>query len=153
MIMRLFQLEPRIGLERPIVVLFNIKPDAGNIPLLLRLGQNKVKQSQEDAAPPKVRPDEDALQPPKIAIAPIAPFVGNHQLPHDLRARLGHKISAFGGVAQNRVHARLNRRGLQNEILGLPGQFDIKPRQDVHVSRNSFSDSSNEFQLPNASLG
>jgi hypothetical protein len=108
--------------------------------LAFRAGQHVIEQGFKHAAPPKIGAHIDALQPPKIAVAPIAPFVGNHQLSDHRAARLGHEISAFGRVAQQRIHTGLDHCRVQGEVLGLFGQFDIESCQNVRISGNSFSD-------------
>jgi hypothetical protein len=89
MVMGLFEAQTMISFERGIVVLLHVKSDAGDVSLAFCPGQHMVKKRLKNAAPPKIRPHINTLQPPKIAVAPIAPFVGNKQLANHRTGRLG----------------------------------------------------------------
>ncbi len=66
---------------------------AGNRLLLMN------KQRLENAATAEIRPHINALQPPDVAVAPIAPFVRDEELADDFVVAHGDKVSSLGFIA------------------------------------------------------
>ena len=75
--MRLLKAESFVGQARAVIVLFHVKADAANIFSRGSLFAHMRKQGFEHAARTELRMDIDALQPPEISVAPIAPFVSD----------------------------------------------------------------------------
>src|SRR5439155_879092 len=54
----------------------------------------------EHAGAAMIRVDVDALDPPKVSVAPVAPFGREHQLADDLASSAGHEVSCTGWIAK-----------------------------------------------------
>jgi hypothetical protein len=80
------------------------------------------------------------LNPPKIAIAPIAPFVGNHQLSGNNPVHFSEIIESLGGVGQQSRDPLLDTERLQAKVLGFPRQAQIEIGDDDGVGQASLSD-------------
>lgn len=52
----------------------------------------------------------DTLDPPQIAIAPVAPLVGDHETADDTCIDLGNEVEAGAGALQKTPHATRHRR-------------------------------------------
>jgi hypothetical protein len=98
-----------------------------------------LEELAENALAPKVRPDVHALDPPQIAVAPIAPFVSNHQLAGQRAVNLRDEINALGGIIQQRRNAGLNASGIQPQTFRFNRQAQIKIGDDSRVGRSCLS--------------
>src|SRR5262245_38671335 len=65
---------------RPHIVALDVETDADHIAGGSGESQNLFVQLPKDAAAAMVLADVDALHPPEPAVAPVAPFVGHHEL-------------------------------------------------------------------------
>jgi len=84
-----------------------------------------AEQFPEDPLSAKLRFDVHALDPPKIAVPPIAPFVSDHQLAGDCSLRFRDVINTFRWVGQERFHACFDAVGIQSQSLRFQGQAQI----------------------------
>ena len=116
------------------------QPQSANIFLRGGLGGGMAEERLENAAPAKLLLHIDALQPPKIPVAPVAPLIRDEDLAKDRALVFGHKIDAPGGIAQNRLHPRSHDRRIQPEILGLQRQRDVERGDHVAVSKPGLAD-------------
>lgn len=69
--------------------------------------------------------DIDALNPPEIPVAPIAPFVSDQQLAGSHPVTFGNEVNALGRILQQRHHARCHARRLEPQLLGFQRQTHI----------------------------
>ena len=110
------------------VVLLDVETDAGHVPLAFSFPQHVVVQLFEHAASSPFLFDVHALQPPKDAIPPVAPFKGDQHLPD--RPPGGpvfhHHVKPLGGVRQQRFHTGLEEGPVQFPALGFPGESQVK---------------------------
>src|SRR5690349_21688787 len=84
------------------VVLFDVETHAGGA-FGASGGDDVFVEGAEDAAAAEVGTHVDALNPPEGAVAPVAPFVGDHQLADDGAwfggiCGSGHEVTALGRV-------------------------------------------------------
>src|SRR5688500_11357028 len=94
----------RVDLLGRRVALVDVQADAADGRLLdHRL--HVVVQTRVNAAAPKFGDDVHALNPPDHAVAPVAPFVGDHQRADDPFVAFGDVVAAEAGVGENCVHA------------------------------------------------
>ena len=77
----------------------------------------------------------DALQPPDLAVAPVAPFEGVHHLADDLVADARQEISAVLRVREDRTHAKLDGRAVELFAFRFLGQAAIELDDDLFVGR------------------
>src|SRR6266404_7529841 len=89
-----------------------------------------VEQRSENTTGAKFLRDIDALNPPKIAVAPIAPFISDEQLPgHDSFALLfgfGQEVGPFGRMTQQSGDSSLHSRIVQPALLGFPSHAQVE---------------------------
>ena len=76
-------------------------------------------QARVDAAAAELRLHVDALDPPEVAVSPVAPLFGDHQRGDQLAAELRHRVEARVGPAQKSAHAGADDLRHQYLALGL----------------------------------
>src|SRR5271154_6963100 len=93
---------PESAVRRPgaAVIIFHVEAQTANAGGARSFGLDEIKQRLENAATPELRVHVNTLQPPIVAVAPIAPFMGDEQLANNVAADNGNEVSPFGGVAQ-----------------------------------------------------
>jgi hypothetical protein len=101
------------------VVRMHVEPKTGNV--LFREGQvlKEIEQPPKNALATKFGLYINALQPPKVAVAPITPFVGNHDLAHDGSLDFCYKVEPLGWVLQYGIDSGPDALRFQPEILCL----------------------------------
>ena len=91
-------------------MLFNVESQPNNSWRGVGFRLKMLNELSEDATSSKVRMHIHALQPPNLAVTPIAPFERVHHLTDDAIIECGHEVSAMPGIAQDRSHAELDGR-------------------------------------------
>ena len=105
LIRRPFQAERLIGPAGRVIVALNVQANADHLRVVLGRLLHVLEQRTKDAAPPRLGPDVDALNPPEPTVAPVAPFVSDAELADDWAAVLRQKITPLGAVAERLAHA------------------------------------------------
>src|SRR5438445_8243162 len=100
----------------------NIEAYAAHLLAVPRLSFDVTEHSPKDTAPTKLLLHIDALEPPYVAVPPVAPLVSNHDLAGDFAIDLGQKIEPFGWIAQERVDTVIDGFRVQTEVLRFLGQ-------------------------------
>src|SRR5215475_7343600 len=85
------------------VVRVHVKANAGNILSGERQFLKVLEQPSKNPLITKFGPYVNALQPPKVTVAPITPLVGNHDLADDGTLNFCYKIEPLGWVSEYRV--------------------------------------------------
>src|SRR6267378_1421986 len=87
--------------------------------------------------------DVNALDPPESSIPPIAPFVGDQQLADNSDCSvclgLGDEVSAFGGIAQERVNAVVDALDIEATLFGFQRHAGVEIGNDGCISQFSFA--------------
>src|SRR6266481_3048767 len=81
-----------VGLLGSMVLVIDIESQADDRRIVSGGMGNVFKECPEDAAAAGLQAHVDALNPPKPAVAPIAPFGRDHDLPNHKSGILGQKI-------------------------------------------------------------
>ena len=79
------------------------------------------------------------MDPPKVAVAPIAPFVSDQELADDIFADLGDEISPFGRIADERFDAGTDASGIQFDLLGFVREARVEIGDRFNIPQSSFS--------------
>ena len=95
----------RIGLLCAYVLVLDVQADADHIGARTGAALDLQIQAAEYPAAAVLRMHVDALQPPPIAVAPIAPFKGHQQATHDHAVMFGDPIKAASGFGEDRLRA------------------------------------------------
>src|SRR5260370_22593889 len=69
-----------IGRLRDVIVMLDVKPHADDIRLRACFMQQVVEELAKDTVPARRRCNVDTLDPPKVAVSPIAPFARDAKL-------------------------------------------------------------------------
>src|SRR5204863_1815191 len=77
-------------------------------------------------APPEFCRDVDALNPPEVAVSPIAPFMGNHQLASYPPIELGNEVDGLSRIGDRRAHATFEFWAIQREMFSFLGQSRVE---------------------------
>ncbi len=129
------QAQARVGLLGPNVIGVHIQAQTADIAALLGLFANKFVKRSEHVAPTPIRADINTLNPPKVAIAPIAPFQGDEQLADERGRGFGHPVNAFGRVGQDGGNARAQEGSIQFQMLRFLSEERVELRDDRRVQR------------------
>src|SRR3989442_1425569 len=142
-IVRLLQTQALVSPARTVIVRIHIKSQPAHV--LTRSGQgvNVIEQRPENAAAAKFLRDIDALNPPKVAVAPVAPFVSDEQLPGYYRGAVlfsfGQKVSSLRRITQQSRDSRLHSRRIQSALLGFPRHAQIEIGDERSIRQFSCS--------------
>jgi hypothetical protein len=139
LVIRFFQAQPLIRFLRSGVVAFHIEAHSANVPGDFRFGHDMRVERFENAFPARGFVDVNTLQPPEIAVAPIAPFVSDQHLADDLSADFGNEIGSFRGITQQRFDAGADASGVELNALCLVCQARVEIGDDTKVAQFSFS--------------
>ncbi len=99
-----------------------------------------LKERPKNSAAAKLLHDIDALNPPEISIAPVAPFVGEQQLADGFAAAFRDEINSFRGVTEQGAHAERHPRRVECQQLGFPGKAYVAVRDELRVGKRGWSD-------------
>ena len=72
-----------------------------------------VEKGSKHTALSKLMFDVDTLEPPNLTVAPVAPFVGDHDLAGDGTVDLCQVIESFGRITEQSNDARVNAVGFE----------------------------------------
>ena len=81
-----------------------------------------------------------ALNPPKISIAPIAPFISEQQLAGERPIHLGDKVDTLGGIVEQRLDAFENELQVERAMFGFQRQPRVELGDGWRVSERGLSD-------------
>jgi hypothetical protein len=99
-----------------------------------------LKQGRENSACAKRLAHINTLNPPKISIAPIAPFVSEQQLADRRPIHLGHIIGSLGGIVDQRLDAFENELQVKRALFGFQRQLRVELGDGWRVSESGLSD-------------
>jgi len=99
-----------------------------------------LKQGRENSPRAKRLAHIHALNPPKISIAPIAPFVSEQQLADRRPIHLGHIIGSLGGIVDQRLDAFENELQVKRALFGFQRQLRVELGDGWRVSESGLSD-------------
>jgi hypothetical protein len=122
------------------IVRVHIQAQAADVGSLAGEIVQMTEQGAEHAAAAAVLADEHALDPPEISVAPIAPFVGDEQLPGEGAVDFRHKINSFRGIAEQGVDAGSDPFGIKPPLFGLEREAEIAVRNKGGVGSFGLSD-------------
>ena len=129
-----------IGRLRPRVAGFDIKPQAADV--LPRSGQslNVLEQRAKNPLAAKWFQHIDALNPPEISIAPVAPLARDQKLAGELAVSFCHEINSLARIVQQRLNPRRHRGRGKPALLGLPRQPPVAVHDERRVGRAGLAD-------------
>src|SRR6516162_4490092 len=90
-----------IGRLRDVIVMLDVKPHADDIRLRACVLQQVLEELAKDAVPARRRCDVDALDPPKVAVAPVAPFAGDSELADALPLEFRDEVASLERIAEH----------------------------------------------------
>src|SRR5712691_439698 len=134
------QSEPLVSRLRGGVVFFDIQPQTGNVRRRGGFGLQVLDQLAEDPLASKVGMHIDTLQPPNLAVAPVAPFKRVHHLADHSPVEAGDEVTAVTRIRQDRPHTELHGRTIELLAFGLGRQTTVEVNDDLFVSRIGLSD-------------
>jgi hypothetical protein len=97
--------EELVGAARAGVLVLDVQADAAHLRIGLRQRQHARVQRAVHTAAAKGLVDEHALDPPEPAVAPVAPFPGQHQRAGRAAADLGDEVAALARVVEGALDA------------------------------------------------
>jgi len=109
--------ESGIGRLRVLVVALDVEAQSTDVGTLLCLMNDIPIQGAEHAMAALLWRHVHALNPPPPGVAPVAPFVGNHQATCALVIAFRDSIEAACAIGQHRVNARLQSFARQFELF------------------------------------
>src|SRR5690606_7926536 len=83
-------------------------------------------QAGKNPLAPAVVAYEDALYPPEHPVAPVAPFISDHELPDDLAVYLGHPVPTPARILEHRPDARVDQLRRKRASFGLHRHLHIE---------------------------
>jgi subtilisin-like proprotein convertase family protein len=123
----------------------DVETDAADVGVALGDAPHVLVQPRVDALAAVLRPHVDALDPPDVAVAPVAPLVGDHHRRDDAAVRLGDEVAAARRLVEDGAHAARDHRRLEIDRLGLAGHGLLKLDDQPRVCDGCFADS--DFHL------
>ena len=105
---------------------FDIEPKAADVAGRGRLFFYKIVEATVDLLAAKVRQNVDALYPPKPAVPPVAPFVGDHQAADDRVFAFGDGVKSLFLIAKDSLDAAADSVGIESFAFGLERHRLIK---------------------------
>ena len=115
----------------------DVEPEPANIGAGFGELIDVIEKGAKDALAAKAFGDVDALNPPEVAIAPIAPFVSDEQLADDdafaVCLGFGNKVGAFCGIAQKRENAVADGIDFELALFGFQGHARVEIGDDGSV--------------------
>src|SRR3989442_10681757 len=130
-------LHPRsaIGGLRAAIVVLDVETKADHGAVSRRELSDVCIHPAIDAAPAVLRVDIDALDPPEVAVSPVAPFLGDHQRADHPAAQLGHAVEAGVGPPQKCAHAGADHPRQQQLLLGLERHRAVEGDERRRIAR------------------
>ena len=120
----------RVGGVSPGVLFFDVEPQADHARVGQRLGFQLGMQRAKDSPATEVGMHIHALQPPDVAIPPVGPFVGVHQLPDHPAIQLGQQVPSALGIGEQGLHP--GNQVLAIELLALRFESQLAVVIDNH---------------------
>src|SRR5262245_10543922 len=142
------QTQIAVGFVGTGVLFFDVKAQADDAGVGFGFTAQLVEERPEDPLSAMLRMNVHALQPPDVAIAPVAPLVGVHQLPDGAPRVGGDQVTSLAGVGQQSPHAWLDMRAVEYFPLTLFGQEAIEFDDCRPVVRDSGTDSNGHVWFP-----
>jgi len=129
-----------VGFPGASVVRFHVEAQAADIGLLFGQGLNMAIERSKYSIATKLFRDINALDPPKIPVPPITPFVRDEQLACDFTIYLRDIVRASRGVAQESGHSGEYAIRIQTPFLGFPSDPGIEIGDNRGIAWCSSSD-------------
>ena len=136
----LFESQLVIRLAGAVIVGFDVEPQIWHVAFLPSQLADMLKERPEDARAAMGFGNVDALNPPNVSVAPVAPLVGDQELPGEGAVDFGNVIDAPGGMIQQRRNTGQDAGRLKLEGLGFHGQAPVEIGDDLRVRGDGFSD-------------
>jgi len=92
-----------------------------------------LKQGAEDTFAAKILQHIDTLKPPEIAIAPVAPFISDHDLANDFPIHFGDIVQAFGWISQDGRYTFGDTVRIEVQLLRFFSQSQVKFSDDRSI--------------------
>lgn len=126
----LFQAEAIVSLFCFVIVSFDVKAEAANVRAIFGESVDVIVEPFEDARAAEFFRDINALYPPEIAVAPIAPFISDEELSGDdpfvVPLDFSEIINAFSSVVEEGGDAFAGAVRVESALLGFPGHAQIE---------------------------
>ncbi len=131
--------ESGIGRLRVPVVALDVEAQSADVGTLLRFMHDVPIQGAEHAMATLLWRHVHALNPPPPGVAPVAPFVGDHQAARALFFTLRDAIEAACAIGQYRAYARVQPCALQFELLRFERHLQIAANEKIEIVEGSRS--------------
>lgn len=125
--------ESGIGRLRVLVVALDVEAQSTDVGTLLCLMNDIPIQGAEHAMAALLWRHVHALNPPPPGVAPVAPFVGNHQATCALVIAFRDSIEAACAIGQHRVNARLQSFARQFELFRFQRHLLVAVNEKVEI--------------------
>ena len=135
--MRGFHPEFFVNLLRSGVFFFNIEPKTADVFLFAGGFFHKIIQKPVNSASAVFGQNINALNPPKPAVAPIAPFKSHHQTAGDAPVLFGDRVKSLTLIFKNRRDAALQNLAVESFALGFERHclIELDQRRRVRIFR------------------
>ena len=132
--------EPFVRFLRSRVVTLDIEANTANISCLFRFSHHVRVKRFENSLSARGLIYVNTLQPPEVAVAPVAPFVRDQHLTDKVFTEFGDKIRSFGRIAHQSFDTGANGCRIETNVFSLMRQERIEVSDDFNVPQFSFSD-------------
>ncbi len=132
--------EPFVGLLRSRVVTLNIEANTADISCLFGFSHDVRVKRFENSLAARGLIHVDTLQPPEVAVAPVAPLIRDQHLADEVFTEFRNKISPFGWIADQSFDTGANGCRIEANVFSLMSQERIEIGNDFNVPQFSFSD-------------
>src|SRR5262249_19807550 len=130
------------------VLLFDVETQPDDAGVGFGFATQLVEERPKNPLPAIIGMDVHALQPPDVAVAPVAPFVSVHKLTHRAASIRGDEVTSLARIGQQRPHTRFDMRAVECFPLALFGQQAVEFNNNRPVVSDSRTDSNGHGWFP-----
>src|SRR5882672_1857552 len=98
------------------------------------------EKQAENAASTRILADVHRLDPPEVAVPPVAPFGRVHQLPERLAGFLGDEVPSLRGILEQGAYTRHQEPAIELTLLGLGGDPRVGIDNEFKVAERGGAD-------------
>lgn len=122
------------------ILSLHVEADAAAIDIRFTEFFNVHKESSEHALAAKIGMHVDTLNPPDLAVPPIAPLKRMSRLPHDSSVDHSHKVPSSLGLGNKASDSVSDRSGIKFPSFGFPTQRKVEMGNGFYVCGYGLSD-------------
>ncbi len=121
--------------------MLNVQADPDDTRRLTSEFFEMIRQGAEHASPPEFGLHEDTLDPPDIAVTPVAPLEGVHHLADNLAVNLSDEVASSRRGFQQCLNTSPNSLAIKRLALRFGSQFEVECRNRRGIAEVGRTDS------------